>query len=178
MLGKPSHVCTCATRALLGLVIWPQTDDGHTQSLLALPTRRNLIKSPGGERVLQLSTDGGASWGPSWTHPVLRGPRNPWFMPAGCHGSMVSLRRGRMLIFAGPDTSGEERLNVSLIGSTDGGRSWLLMARVHEGPSAYASLARLPATRGGRPQVGILYEGGRRGEHYAKRIDFVRWAIL
>ena len=138
---------------------------------------RNLVKSPGGERMLQLSTDGGASWGAPWTHPGLRGPRNPWFMPAGCHGSMISVRRGRELLFAGPDTRGEERLNVSLIGSVDGGRSWSLLAQIHQGPSAYASLARLLATDGGRPHIGVLYEGGGNGEHYAKQIHFVRWAV-
>ena len=131
--------------------------------------------------MLQLSTDGGASFGAPWTHPALRGPRNPWFMPAGCHGAMVSVRRGRVLLFAGPDTSGEGRVNVSLIGSADGGRNWALVARIHEGPSAYASLARLPATRtdggGSMAHVAVLYESGGSGEHYAKRIEFVRWSV-
>ena len=128
--------------------------------------------------MLQISTDGGASWGAPWTHSGLRGPRNPWFMPAGCHGAMVSVRRGRVLLFVGPDTGSEERQNVSLIRSADSGRSWSLVARIHEGPSAYASLARLPASDNGRPHVGILYEGGGGGEHYATRIDFVRSAVF
>jgi sialidase-1 len=140
---------------------------------------RNLVK-PGGERVLQLSADAGGSWGPKWT--ALREPRNPVFMPSGCHGSMVSARRGARLFFSGPYTNGTRRRDVSISVSNDGGRTWALLVRVHAGPSGYSSLARLPArdgakTKGGGQELGILYEGGKPGEHYAKRVFFVRWRI-
>jgi hypothetical protein len=78
---------------------------------------------------------------------------------------------------------GRRRVNVSLSSSNDGGRSWSLISRVHTGPSAYSSICRLPtgprgadsdARAGERAvQLGILYEGGKRKEHYAKQIDFV-----
>ena len=141
---------------------------------------RNLVK-PGGARVLQRSEDGGASWGEMWT--ALREPRNAWFMPSGCHGSMVSARRGARLFYSGPDTNGTKRLNVSISVSDDGGRSWALAARVHVGPSGYSSLARLSARAGGRGklgaqiELGVLYEGGARKQHYAERVDFVRWTV-
>ena len=80
-------------------------------------------------------------------------------------------RRGReRVFFVGPASRNKptRRANLTLHWSDDGGATWPGSLLVHTGPSGYSSLAPL-----GGGDLGLLFEGGKRKEHYAKRVAFV-----
>ena len=143
---------------------------GGAGSALLLNSR-SLLK-PGGRRSLQLSPDGGASWSEPWAGTAE--PTNPIWSPSGCHGSMLSTRRGGSLYFSGPRHEGKHRRNVTVSRSEDGGKSWPAALVLHDGPSGYSSLARLPGggAAGTGPALGVLFERG--VSHYAEQIAFAR----
>jgi sialidase-1 len=105
-------------------------------------------------RAVQRSGDGGLTWSPLEFDETLVEPV--------CQASLIALGRGRM-VFANPASTKRERMTVRI--SPDDGRTWTVSKVVHEGPSAYSSLAAL---RGGT--VGLLYERGDRGPY--ERITF------
>ena len=125
--------------------------------------------APNGLRTLQRSSDGGKTWGATWTCDQLREPP-----PLGCHGSMVATPGGRALFFAGLDVpastqatawqhgaGGRQRLGVRR--SDDDGRRWDSGVLLHAGPAGYSSLCLLDGERsvGGAGNVlGVLYERG------------------
>jgi sialidase-1 len=57
------------------------------------------------------------------------------------------------LLFSNPASTRRERMTVRL--SRDDGRTWPVSVVLHEGPSAYSSLAVL-----GNGRIGCLYERG------------------
>lgn len=116
-------------------------------------------------RVLQRSTDGGASWGaPRHAPELVESP------PHGCHGSMVASSSGRTLFFAAP-SSPSSRAQLTLHRSDDAGRTWPRRQLLWEGPSAYSSMRLLPDGA----HLGVLYERGEApGSAFAQRIVFER----
>tara|TARA_B110001452_G_scaffold28329_1_gene22259 strand:- start:2363 stop:3874 length:1512 start_codon:yes stop_codon:yes gene_type:complete len=134
-------------------------------SLLLNARDLSSVRGGGPSRLLQRSTDGGASWGAAWRAARLAQPKSH----RGCHGSMVAAQAGRALFFAAPD-SALRRERLTLHRSDDGGRSWPRSLLLHAGPSAYSSLGLLP---GGC--LGVLFERGeRRTSFFAEQIAFVR----
>ncbi len=97
-------------------------------------------------RGVAVSTDGCLSWGPVRHDPTLAEPAG------GCQGSLVRLANGR-LVFSNPASRRRERMTVRV--SDDDGVSWSDVAVLHEGPSAYSSLAGRPDGR-----VACLFECG------------------
>jgi sialidase-1 len=97
-------------------------------------------------RAVQRSRDGGATLGPLSLDETLIEPV--------CQASLISAGRGRM-IFANPASTKRERMTVRE--SDDDGRSWSASKVLHEGPSAYSSLAMLKGDR-----IALLYERGDR----------------
>ena len=80
----------------------------------------------------------------------------------GCQGSLIRSADGN-LFFSNPASTHRERLTVRM--SPDDGATWPVARVLHEGPSAYSSLAGLPDGR-----IGCLYERGQ--SHPYERITF------
>jgi sialidase-1 len=95
-------------------------------------------------RAIQRSHDGGLTWSPLEFDETLIEPV--------CQASLISLGRGR-LAFSNPAATTRTRMTLRL--SKDDGATWATSRVIHEGPSAYSSLARL---RNG--SLGLLYENG------------------
>lgn len=112
-------------------------------------------------RAVAFSKDEGLTWSaPSFDETLIE--------PV-CQASLLRYPKGKgRLLFANPAAETRVRLTVRL--SEDDGKTWQYSRVVHEGPSAYSSLA---ATRGGA--VGLLYEKGER-EPY-ETLTFARFPL-
>jgi sialidase-1 len=119
-------------------------------------------------RCYSIGPNGGESWSEVRTDEGLVDVR--------CQGSIARLRRkdrgaGRNgLLFANPDSSYQNRVNMTVKLSYDEGRSWPVARSVHAGPSAYCCLAPL---RNG--EIGLLYENGDEAPY--ERINFARFTL-
>ena len=100
------------------------------------------------------STDGGTTWTDWRINDVLPDGRQD--RAYGCMGGLCRLpvRDKDILIFSNLDTPRAERERVTVWASFDGGNSWPVKRLVHDGPSAYSSLA---AGRPGTPSEGKIY---------------------
>ncbi|KAF0179047.1 MAG: glycosyl hydrolase family protein [Limisphaerales bacterium] len=106
-----------------------------------------------GLRGTATSTDGGATWTAITHEKQLPCPK--------CQGSLLRYDDKRLL-FSNPfppepkdgKPSGA-RVRLTVRSSPDDGKTWPLAKRLHEGPSAYSTLARLPDGT-----ILCLYEGG------------------
>ncbi|MBT4098334.1 MAG: exo-alpha-sialidase [Gemmatimonadetes bacterium] len=94
-------------------------------------------RSRGGrrQRGRSFSSDGGQSWSPVEFIPSL-----PEY---SCQGSVLSLG-GRRVLLAHP-ASTEDRSQMTLYLSEDGGQSWPTSKRIYEGGAAYSDLAMTPS---------------------------------
>jgi sialidase-1 len=114
-------------------------------------------------RAVQRSIDDGLTWLPLEFDEALIEPV--------CQASLIAaVAPGRKadgrLLFSNPAATTRTHMTVRL--SEDGGRTWPASQLVHEGPSAYSSLAMLR-----RNVAGLLYENGDRQPY--ERITFVRF---
>lgn len=82
-----------------------------------------------------------------------------------CQASLVRFGK-KALLFSNPADTKRVRMTIRL--STDEGKKWPFARIVHEGPSAYSSLAPLEDGR-----IGLLYERGDRTAY--ERITFARF---
>jgi sialidase-1 len=101
-------------------------------------------------RALSRSTDAGETWETVRRDPALPEPI--------CQASMVAIDEGRTLVFTNP-ASETGRVGMTARRSRDGGRTWSKGIVLHEGPSAYSSLATLGGPSGA-DGVACLYEAG------------------
>jgi len=114
------------------------------------PTKRRDAYSP----------DGGETWE---AHRIVEAlPDGPQSSTYGCMAGLVRVpAQGRdILLFSNLDTPGEDREQLTVWASFDAGQTWPLKRLVHEGRSAYSSLA---CGRAGTPSEGWIYvqfEGG------------------
>ena len=113
-----------------------------------------------GERLWSTSHDAGLSW----SKPIAK------LADPGCQGSLIrtpSITGGvtPALAFLNPNND-QQRTNLSLQLSTDGGRDWPIAIVIDAGPAAYSSVALLPDGR-----IGCLYERGQRRAY--ETISFV-----
>ena len=109
-----------------------------------------------GYRSVAYSSDGGATWSPPEFDAHLGDPQ---VQASLIRYSWPDEPGGGRLIFANPSppVSPErgKRVRMTVRMSRDDGATWASERLIHEGPSAYSSLARLPDD-----SVGLLYEGG------------------
>ncbi len=113
-------------------------------------------------RALSRSSDGGETWGEVVRDPALPEPI--------CQASMVGAHGGRVLVFSNPASeTGREKMTVRR--SRDGGRTWSKGTVLHEGPSAYSSLATVGGPKG-LAGFACLYEAGEK--HPYEQIRFRR----
>lgn len=127
------------------------------------------------ERVFAYSQDGGESWRDAFHSKTI--PDGPRYRGTDRRGANYNGHFGMfnglvrlpvvnrdILIYSNADHDGHERVRMTVWASFDGGKTWPVKRLVHEGLSAYSSLA---AGRPGTPSEGWVYlqfehgEGGR-----------------
>jgi len=126
---------------------------------------RNTDRSQRTRRV-SISHDGGVTWGdvapdPALIEPICQASIRRYAWPGEGPEDVI--------LFSNPAHE-EQRVNMTVRLSTDGGRTWPLSRCLHPGPSAYSCLAVLP---GG--EVACLYEAGREGPY--ESIMFARFPL-
>jgi cyclophilin family peptidyl-prolyl cis-trans isomerase len=127
-------------------------------------------------RRAAFSEDGGHTW-QNW-QIVDSLPDGQQHRSYGCMGGLVRLPvAGRdILLFSNLDTPRPQRERITVWASFDGGRTWPVKRCVHEGPSAYSSLA---AGRPGTVTAGWIYlhfEGGSDGGSQVARFN-LSWLL-
>jgi len=140
-----------------GLHLFRSEDHGRSWSLLEVPLipgdESKIIEladgtwmvnsrvNGAGHRYVHLSADEGKTW---VTHAEA-GLADP-----GCNASLI--REGKVLFFSNPNYP-DQRRNLTLRISTDGGKTWGEGSTVHAGNSAYSSMTFIPGKG-----IGLLYE--------------------
>ncbi len=116
-----------------------------------------------GWRGVATSTDGGATWTAIQQEKQLPCPK--------CQASLLRYDEKRLL-FSNPhptpstnDKPSGARVRLTVRTSTDDGKTWPVARVLHEGPSAYSSLARLPDGT-----ILCLYEGGEKRAYETLRL--------
>lgn len=133
----------------------------HTDGSLLVNTR--MQGDWQGWRGIATSADGGATWTAIQQDKHLPCPK--------CQASLLRYDDQRLL-FSNPfppepkdgKPSGA-RVRLTIRSSTDEGRTWPVAKRLHEGPSAYSSLAHLPDGT-----ILCLYEGGEKRAYETLRL--------
>ncbi|MCM4150769.1 exo-alpha-sialidase [Arenibacter sp. N53] len=99
-------------------------------------------------RQLAYSDDGGESWRDMHHNETLIEPI--------CQASTLRLdfEDQVYVLFANPADT-KERVNMTIRGSSDDGKSWPMVKQIFAGPSAYSDLTPIDGKN-----IGILYEGG------------------
>ena len=103
------------------------------------------------------SDDGGATWkDPAVSKVLPDGARGTTRPGSGCLAGLIRLpvKDRDILIYSNCDSNKSDRKNVSVWVSFDGAKTWPIMRRVFEGPSAYSSLN---VGRAGTPSEGWIY---------------------
>jgi sialidase-1 len=126
---------------------------------------RNHPPKPENFRMIARSTDGGRTLSAAVPDRALVEP--PAQASLLRFSSAGNQDRNR-LIFANPASTARERMTVRL--SYDEGLTWAVSRVLHDGPSAYSSLAVLPAR-----SIGLLFERGDRSPY--ERITFARFTL-
>ena len=114
-------------------------------------------------RSVAVSKDGGITWSEPGFDETLIEPT--------CQASLIrySGKRGKgRLLFSNP--AAEKRIRMTVRVSEDEGKTWKYNKLVHEGPSAYSSLAALKDGT-----IGLLYEKG--GQQAYETITFARFTL-
>jgi sialidase-1 len=133
-----------------------------TDGSLMLNMRSNAKRF---RRAVSLSKDGGLTWSAPRFDDALIEPT--------CQASLIRYaRRGKGgkagLLFSNP--ASEKRVRMTVRHSDDDGRTWRHSKLVHEGPSAYSSLAALKDGT-----IGLLYEKG--AQQAYESIAFARFTF-
>ncbi len=146
---------------MLGASADPGTNESQVVELndgRLLLNMRNYPPKPVNFRRIATSQDEGRTLSPTTEDRTLIEP------PA--QASLIRLHD--QLLFANPASTKRERMTVRI--SHDQGASWHILRVIHEGPSAYSSLAALPNSPSG---IGLLYERGDRSPY--EKITFARF---
>ncbi|MEN6535881.1 MAG: sialidase family protein, partial [Bryobacteraceae bacterium] len=105
--------------------------------------------------------------GLTWSEPVL----DDELIEPACQGSMIRAglsKRSTGILFSNPADKKRVRMTVRL--SLDQGNTWPVARLIHEGPSAYSSLAGMR-----HELIGLLYERGESNPY--ERIAFARFKM-
>lgn len=130
------------------------------------------------ERHYASSSDGGETWkNPARFAALPDGPRYRGQKKQGANynghfGMMAGFLRlpvgGRdILLYSNADHDGYERVRLTVWASFDGGQTWPVKRLIHEGPSAYSSLAAGRPDTPSEGQIYLQYEFGEEGRQYA-----------
>jgi sialidase-1 len=116
-------------------------------------------------RAISTSTDGGITWSELAHDDALVEPV--------CQASFIRFTNAtsdgkNRVLFSNPADTARVRMTVRL--SYDEGESWPVSKLLHEGPSAYSSLAVLPDR-----SIGCLYERGEESPY--EKIAFARFSL-
>ena len=146
------------------LMINMRSQDAHGSVTLRTRPRN-------GYRSIAVSRDGGETW----TDPAFDEHLGDPVCQAGfIRYSLASDEDQNRLLFSNPSPpiSPErgQRIRMTVRLSYDEGKTWPVGKLVHDGPSAYSCLARLPDGR-----IGILYEAGEKGSY--ESITFARFDV-
>ncbi|HOX39251.1 MAG TPA: sialidase family protein [Candidatus Brocadiia bacterium] len=135
-----------------------ELDDG---SLLLNMRRARVWNEP--YRLTSLSADEGATWSPLTFDKALIDPV--------CQGCMIRYELpDRSVILHSNAADGLKRIRMTVRISEDGGKTWAFSRALHEGPTAYSCLTRLPDG-----SVGCLYEAGVESPY--ETITFARFPL-
>jgi sialidase-1 len=129
-----------------------------------------VAELPGGELILNMRSYHGRNLRAvqrSKDHGLTLGPLtlDEGLIEPVCQASLIAV--GGRLYFSNPAAATRSRMTVKM--SLDRGRSWVAPLLVHEGPSAYSSLAAFGRRN---KTIGLLYERGEKGPY--ERITFAR----
>ena len=129
---------------------------------LMLNMRSNKQKN---RREVAMSRDGGLTWSKNKFDETLIEPE--------CQASLLRFTEigpfsKNRLLFSNPADSTRVKMTVRL--SYDEGKTWPVSKVIHQGPTAYSSLAILRDNT-----IGLLYEGGE--ERYWEGIKFARFEL-
>lgn len=105
--------------------------------------------------------------GLTWSEPAL----DDELIEPACQGSMIRVvlsKRSTGILFSNPADTKRVRMTVRL--SLDHGNTWPAAKLIHEGPSAYSSLAEMRYEL-----IGLLYERGESDPY--ERITFARFKM-
>ena len=126
---------------------------------------RNYDRSQHSRKV-SVSGDGGITWGDVCADPALIEP----ICQASIRRYAWPGRDGRDTILFSNPAHEQQRVNMTIRLSEDGGKSWPVERCLHAGPSAYSCLAVLPDRK-----VACLYEAGE--AHPYASIVFARFGL-
>jgi sialidase-1 len=124
---------------------------------------RNYDRSQHSRKV-SVSQDGGMTWGDIYPDPALI---EPICQASICRYSWPGEGRQDVILFSNPAHE-EERVNMTVRLSCDGGKTWPVSRCLHAGPSAYSCLAVLPDG-----EIACMYEAGH--EHGYESIVYARF---
>jgi sialidase-1 len=116
-------------------------------------------------RKVSISEDGGQTWGKVRPDPALVEP----ICQASIRRYSWPEEAGDRILFSNP-AHADQRCNMTVRLSVDGGHTWPYARCLHAGPSAYSCLAVLP---GG--EVACLYEAGEKGPY--ESIVYARFSL-
>ncbi len=151
----------------LGAGAGPRTNECQVVELAGGSLMLNMRSYHGkGCRAVATSEDGGKTWSDFGHDTNLIEPR--------CQASLVRYRgpssgAGNRLLFSNPAHS-QERVNMTVRMSRDGGKTWPVSKVIHPGPSAYSCLTVLQDGT-----IGLLYENGKDTPY--ERISFARFNL-
>jgi sialidase-1 len=127
----------------------------------------NKVLTEAKRRPVSVSTDCGVTWSPWRSDPGLPTTQ--------VRASLIRMGAqpgpGDILIFSNP-RSLENRRQMTLRLSEDGGKTWVASREIHAGTAGYSSLAELANSA-----IGLLYEKGRNDAKSQSTIVFSRMAL-
>ena len=153
----------------LGGSTGPRTNESQLVEL-AQPSGALLINMRSyfnrSQRTHSISTDGGITW----TAPVDQ----PALVEPVCQGSIIrhafpTRHQPGLILFSNP-AHPKNRVNLTVRGSTDDGKTWPIQQVLYSGHSAYSCLVAIDAAT-----AGCLYERGEKGPY--EKLVFTRFSI-
>lgn len=120
----------------------------------------NMRSSVANARAFATSTNGGVSWSDVVIQPNLIDPK--------CQASMISFKQNNTWILLQSNAASQNRTNMTVKMSADGGVNWNKSYNVFYGASAYSDMALLDDQN-----VGLIFENGDKTPYdriYFKRI--------